>query len=72
MLALARAATLLVAFAATRAYAADIDHLAPPGVAANEFPSPQRPVARIVSPRRSAEEHRDALNEADQIVRLLN
>jgi hypothetical protein len=69
--ALAYAATLLVAFAATRAYAADIGYLAPPGVAANEFPSPQRPVARIVSPRRSAEELRDALNEAGQIARLL-
>jgi SAM-dependent methyltransferase len=43
----------------------------PPGVAANEFPSPQRPVAQIVSPRRSVEEHRDALNEAGQIARLL-
>src|SRR5437899_1322039 len=69
--ALAYAATLLVAFAATRAYAADIGYLAPPGVAANEFPSPQRPVARIVSPRRSAEELRDSLNEAGQIARLL-
>lgn len=69
--ALAHTATLLVAFAATCAYATDIGYLAPPGVAANEFPSPQRPVARIVSPRRSAEERRDALNEAGQIARLL-
>ena len=68
--ALTCAATLLV-FVATRAYTADIDYLAPPGVAASEFPLPQRPVARIVSPRRSAEEHRDALDEAGQIVRLL-
>ena len=71
VMALARAATLLVAFAATRACAADIGYLAPPGVAANEFPSAQRPVAQIVSPRRSAEAHRDALNEAGQIARLL-
>ena len=71
VMALARAATLLVAFAATRTYAADIGYLAPPGVAANKFPSPQRPVAQIVSPRRSAEERRDALNEAGQIARLL-
>jgi SAM-dependent methyltransferase len=69
--ALVYAATLLVAFAATRAYAADIGYLAPSGVAANEFPSLQRPVARIVSSRRSAEEHRDALNEAGQIARVL-
>jgi SAM-dependent methyltransferase len=67
----ARAATLVVAFAAACAHAADIGYLAPPGVAANEFPSPRRPVARIVSARRSAEEHRDALNEAGQIARLL-
>ena len=69
--ALAYMATLIVAFAATRAYAVDIGYLAPPGVAANEFPSPQRPVARIVSPRRAAEERRDALNEAGQIARAL-
>lgn len=69
--ALAHTATLVVAFAATCAYATDIGYLAPPGVAANEFPSPQRPVARIVSPRRSAEERRDALNEAGQIARAL-
>ena len=71
MTALAYLAALLVAFAATRAYAVDIGYLAPPGVAANEFPSPQRPVARIVSPRRAAEERRDALNEAGQIARAL-
>ena len=69
--ALVYAATLLVAFAAACAYAADIGYLAPPGVAANEFPSPQRPVARIVSSRRSAEERRDALDEAGQIARVL-
>jgi predicted methyltransferase len=71
VMALASAATLLVAFAATRAYAADIGYLTPPGVAANEFPSPPRPVARIVGPRRAAEEHRDALDEAAQIAGLL-
>ncbi|WFU43273.1 methyltransferase domain-containing protein [Bradyrhizobium sp. CB82] len=71
VMALAHAATLVVALAASHTYAADIDYLAPPGVAAKEFPSPQRPVARIVSPRRSAEEHRDALDEAGQIARLL-
>ena len=71
MMALARAVTLLVALGATCAYAADIGYLAPPGVPAKEFPSPQRPVAQIVSPSRSAEEHRDSLNEAGEIVRLL-
>jgi SAM-dependent methyltransferase len=71
MMALARAATLLAMFGATCAYAADIGYLAPPGVPAKEFPSPQRPVAQIVSPTRSAEEHRDALNEAGEIARHL-
>jgi SAM-dependent methyltransferase len=71
MMALPRAATLLAALGATLAYAADIGYLAPPGVPAKEFPSPQRPVAQIVSPGRSAEEHRDSLNEAGDIARLL-
>lgn len=70
-MALARAATLLVALGATCAYAADIGYLAPPGAPAKEFPSPQRPVAEIVSPSRSAEEHRDSLDEAGQIARHL-
>jgi len=56
MMALARAVTLLVALGATHAYAADVGYLARPGVPAKEFPSPQRPVAQIVSPSRSAEE----------------
>jgi SAM-dependent methyltransferase len=71
MMALARATALVVALGATCAYAADIGYLAPPGVPANEFPSPLRPVAQIVSPSRSGEEHRDSLNEAGEIARLL-
>ena len=71
MMALARTVTLLVAVGTACARAADIGYLAPPGVPAKEFPSPRRPVASIVSPSRSAEEHRDSLNEADEIARLL-
>jgi SAM-dependent methyltransferase len=71
MMALACAATLLVVLSASRACAADIGYLAAPGVPAKEFPSPQRAVAPIVSPSRSAEEHRDSLNEAGEIARLL-
>ena len=71
MMALARAPMLLVALGATYAYAAEIGYLAPPGAAAKGFPSPQRPVAQIVSPSRSAEEHRDSLNESSEIARLL-
>jgi SAM-dependent methyltransferase len=71
MLALSRTVTLLVALKATLACAADIGYRAPPGIPATEFPSPNRPVAEIVSPSRSTEEHRDALNEADEIARRL-
>lgn len=71
MMALARTVTLLVAVGAACARAADIGYLAPPGVPAKEFPSPRRPVASIVSPSRSAEEHRDSLNEAGEVARLL-
>lgn len=71
MLALARTVTLLVGLGASCAYAADIGYLAPPGVAAKQFPSPQRPVAPIVSPGRAAEEHRDSLNEAGEVARRL-
>jgi hypothetical protein len=71
MTALARATTLLLTLGATCAYAADIGYLAPPGVSTKEFPLPLRPVAQIVSPRRSVEEHRDSLNEAGEIARLL-
>jgi SAM-dependent methyltransferase len=71
MMARARAVTLLLALCATHAYAADIGYLASPGAPAKEFPSPQRPVAEIVSPSRSAEEHRDSLDEAGEIARLL-
>jgi SAM-dependent methyltransferase len=65
------AATLVAALGSTRAYAADIGYLAPPGVPATELPSPRRPVAPIVSPGRSTEAHRDSLNEAGNIARLL-
>jgi predicted methyltransferase len=71
MMALAPAVMLLMALGVTCACAADIDYLARPGAPAKEFPSPQRPVAPIVSPGRSAEEHRDSLNEAGEIARFL-
>ena len=69
--ALVRTAALFVALIAGRANAADIGYLAPPGAGAKEFPSPQRPVADIVSPSRTNEERRDALNENGQIARIL-
>jgi predicted methyltransferase len=71
MMALTRVPTLVVALGATCAHAADIGHLAPPGITATEFPSPQRPVAQIVGPRRASEQRRDAMDEAGEIARLL-
>jgi SAM-dependent methyltransferase len=56
----------------TAASAAEIGYLAPLGVPATEFPAPRRPVAPIVSPSRSAEDRRDALDENGQIARLLD
>jgi SAM-dependent methyltransferase len=69
--ALVGAVTLLAALSVVRASAADIGYLAPPGAAAKQFPSPQRPVAPIVSPTRTGEEHRDALDEDGEIARRL-
>ena len=71
MMALARAVMLVVGLGATCAYATEIDYLASPGIPAKDFPSPQRSVAPIVSPKRSTEEHRDSLNESGEIGRLL-
>ncbi len=71
MIALVRAVMLVLALGASCAHAADIEYLAPPGVPAREFPAPKRPVAQIVSPSRSGEEHRDSLDENGEIVRLL-
>jgi predicted methyltransferase len=71
MMARASAVTLVVVLVATGAYAADIGYLAPRGAPAKDFPSPQRPVAPIVSPSRSGEERRDSLNESGAIARIL-
>ena len=71
MIELARVATLIAVLSATSASAVDIGYLAPPGVPATRFPSPRRPVAPIVSPSRSAEDRRDALDEDGEIARLL-
>src|SRR5690348_9418614 len=71
MTARARALMLALALGASSAHAAGIEYLAPPGAPAGEFPPPQRPVAQIVSPSRSGEEHRDSLDENGEIVRLL-
>ncbi|WP_027550642.1 class I SAM-dependent methyltransferase [Bradyrhizobium sp. Cp5.3] len=68
---LVRTVTIVVALGATWAGAADIGYLSPPGFPAKEFPSPRRPVAPIASLSRSADEHRDSLNEVGEVARLL-
>lgn len=68
---LAGTAALVAVLAAAGAFAAEVGYLAPPGVPAIEFPAPHRPVAPIVSPSRSAEDRRDALDEDGEIARLL-
>jgi SAM-dependent methyltransferase len=65
------AAILLCALPFARGSASEIGYLAPPGAPAAAFPSPQRPVAQIVSPSRSTEDHRDALKESGEIAALL-
>jgi len=62
------AAALLVA---PTVLARDLTYFAPPGVPANAFPRFDRPVAEIVSPTRSTEEKRDAIDESGQLGRLL-
>jgi predicted methyltransferase len=64
------AALILCVLSQARSHS-EIGYLAPPGAPAEAFPSPQRPVASIVSPSRSTEEHRDALDESGQIAILL-
>jgi SAM-dependent methyltransferase len=67
----AGAAALVAAIAVTSTSATEVGYLAPAGIPADEFPTPRRPVAPIVSPSRSAEVRRDALNEDGEIGRLL-
>ena len=47
------------------------DFMAAPGVPADAFPKPERPVADIISPIWHDEKERDAANEPRQLVRLL-
>ena len=51
--------------------AQEIRYLAPAGAPASAFPPPERPVADIVSPTRSTETQRDAVDEPGQLVRLM-
>ena len=68
---LALAAAMQLASAAASAQTGDIRYLASPGAAAKAFPRFERPVAEIISPRRSTEEARDANQETQQLARLM-
>jgi SAM-dependent methyltransferase len=57
--------------AASGAQEAEIRYLAPAGAPAKAFRRFERPVAEIVSPRRSTEATRDANEEAQQLARLM-
>jgi SAM-dependent methyltransferase len=49
----------------------EVRYLGPPGAPAKAFPRLRRPVAEIVSPRRSTEDNRDAIKETQQLARLM-
>ncbi len=73
---LALAAVVQLASAAASAQTGDVQtgdigYLASPGAPAKAFPRFERPVAEIVSPRRSTEEARDANQETQQVARLM-
>jgi predicted methyltransferase len=69
ILVLAAAAQLVPA--ASSAQEAEIRYLASPRTPAKAFTRFERPVAGIISPRRSAEADRDANREAQQLARLM-
>jgi SAM-dependent methyltransferase len=56
---------------ASSSQGADIRYLASPGAPAKAFRRFERPVAEIVSPRRSTEAERDANEEAQQLAHLM-
>jgi SAM-dependent methyltransferase len=68
---LVRAVTLVAALGTASVSADDVGYLSPPGMPAKEFPSPRRPVAPIAGLSRSTHEHRDSLDEAGEVARLL-
>src|SRR5215471_16657747 len=63
---------LLALLLSCHIHAADyVDGLAPPGVPANAFPAPSRPVARIVTDIWHDEQSRDQAGEAERVMDLL-
>ena len=68
--ALATAVAFLIG--AGHASAPVFPYLGPPGVSADVFPRPDRPVAKVVSPGFSSEAIRDVFKEALQIAQLMS
>jgi protein-L-isoaspartate O-methyltransferase len=63
---------MCVGIAATAAAERPFRYLAPPGLTAEAFPRPERPVAEIVGPSVLSEQTRDARDEVGRLARLLN
>jgi SAM-dependent methyltransferase len=67
------ALALLAVLLSCDIHAADYaEGLAPPGVPANAFPTPSRPVARIVTDTWRNEQSRDQAGEAERVMDLLS
>lgn len=63
---------VLTAALATGAFAQDIQPMAPPGLPADRFPKPDRPVAEIVSAQWALEKERNKADEVGQVATLMN
>ncbi len=66
---------LMLALPAAAAFAQQGDgqaFLSPPGLPADAFPKPSRPVAEIISPIFDTEANRDAERETEQVFSLMN
>lgn len=62
----------LTAALVTGAAAEDIQPMAPPGVSAEKFPKPDRPVAEIVSAQWALEKQRNKADEVGQVAALMD
>lgn len=62
---------LISGLGAFPAFTQEVTYQAPAGAPARMFPRVARPVAEIVSPSRSSEKDRDAVDEFGQLARLL-
>lgn len=61
----------LTAAFANSAVAEDVQPMAPPGLPADRFPKPDRPVAEIVSPAWALEKRRNQADEVGQVAALM-